>query len=147
MGVWTYKMFYTLFEHSLLSTYKTILFCLHFLLSALMQLQLYYDILYISNPIWAYNSYFKRNFTIFLISLNLSKFDWSSRGQILVRACQMILDVEFGCNEMEIGGWRMFWVCLTVDQVCQSNLNMDNFWILSFKPSNWCVQHSRNFIE
>ena len=81
---------------------------------------------------------------IFLISLNLSQFDWSSRGQILVRACQMILDVEFGCNEMKNGGWRMFWVCLTVDRVCQSYLNMDNFWILALKPSNWYIQHHRN---
>ena len=94
--------------------------------------------------IWAYNSYFNRNFMIFLISLNLSQFDWSSRGQILVRACQMILDVEFGCNEMKNGGWRMFWVCLTVDRVCQSYLNMDNFWILALKPSNWYIQHHRN---
>ena len=41
---------------------------------------------------------------------------------------------------MEIGGWRMFWVRLTVDQLCQSYPNMDNFWILALKPSNWSIQ-------
>ena len=94
----------------------------------------------VSNPIWANNSYFKRNFMIFFISWNSSQLDWSSRGQILVRVYQMILYVESGSNEMEIGGWRMFWVRLTVDQLCQSYPNMDNFWILALKPSNWSIQ-------